>query len=613
MREHIIINKDRTVSVPTSVTKIGNRFEHNVNKVTFDCPRYADDEQTIDLSSMKIYINYIRSDKKPLSSLAENVTVDEADPTIMHFDFRITRTVTLIDGVLDCLVCIKSTNSEGVEEHHWNSDIFSKLTVGKGMENEETIAEENIDLITQLLVNLDTTNAEVSDVSYRIDSVDRKVGSLETLSTEDKSSIVSAVNEVKEDYDDLKSDIKKDYVTPQMFGGKGDGVTDDTIALQNTFNYAINNKVSVYIPSGTYLFDVLTFPLNQDGMIIKGCGKWKTKLKCISDTSQILFNDFLRYDISEICFEGKTTSTVPFIILNGVSHLSKFHDCIFRTNQGVLVHNSAYLSFYDCSFVVLGTNPCKYLLKINGEHFYARNCYFEGASSDLESYGVILSDCHEIYISNSDICNFFGGTGLQIKPESIGSYNIYVDNTTLVRCKTFIDLDCSYSINNINVNIDILDEAKSTKILTLHRDDGKTGILNGINGYINTRGSFNTNNELIIGDLYFGDNKIYVTNYTDNILKYGIYTPVVPVPVGINFPNRNFVLQGNKNIVRCGLLAVSPFYNHNLPSLKYTVVNGATPQKVEFYNTFGGGFGIQATYPESVTNPYTELIIRFVN
>ena len=206
MREHIIINKDRTVSVPTSVTKIGNRFEHNVNKVTFDCPRYADDEQTIDLSSMKIYINYIRSDKKPLSSLAENVTVDEADPTIMHFDFRITRTVTVVDGVLDCLVCIKSTNSEGVEEHHWNSDIFSKLTVGKGMENEETIAEENIDLITQLLVNLDTTNAEVSDVSYRIDSVDRKVGSLETLSTEDKSSIVSAVNEVKEDADDLKGD-----------------------------------------------------------------------------------------------------------------------------------------------------------------------------------------------------------------------------------------------------------------------------------------------------------------------------------------------------------------------------------------------------------------------
>ena len=207
MREHIIINNDRTVTVPTSVTKIGNRFEHNVNRVTFDCPRYADDEQTIDLSAMKIYINYIRPDKKPLSSLAENVTVDEADPTIIHFDFRITRTVTMVDGVLDCLVCIKITNSEGVEEYHWNSDIFSKLSVGKGMENEETIAEENIDLITQLLVNLDTTNAEVSDVSERIDGVYGKVGELETLATEDKSSVVAAVNEVKESSDELKGDL----------------------------------------------------------------------------------------------------------------------------------------------------------------------------------------------------------------------------------------------------------------------------------------------------------------------------------------------------------------------------------------------------------------------
>lgn len=207
MKDHIIINNDRTVIVPASVYKIGNQYEHNVNKVTFDCPRYADDEQTIDLSAMKIYINYIRPDKKPLSSLAENVIVDETDPTIIHFDFRITRNVTFAKGVLSCLVCIKSVNSEGIEEYHWNSDIFTKLTVGEGMENEEVISEENSDLITKLLLEVDTTKAEVNGFSDRIDSVDRKVGSLDLLSTEDKSSIVSAVNEVKEGYDELKGDL----------------------------------------------------------------------------------------------------------------------------------------------------------------------------------------------------------------------------------------------------------------------------------------------------------------------------------------------------------------------------------------------------------------------
>lgn len=41
------------------------------------------------------------------------------------------------------------------------------------------------------------------------------------------------------------------YVTPQMFGAKGDGVTDDTAAIQA----AMDANFNVYIPSGVYLVD----------------------------------------------------------------------------------------------------------------------------------------------------------------------------------------------------------------------------------------------------------------------------------------------------------------------------------------------------------------------
>ena len=43
--------------------------------------------------------------------------------------------------------------------------------------------------------------------------------------------------------------IPTDYVTPQMFGAKGDGVTDDTAAIQAAMDASLN----VYIPGGTYI------------------------------------------------------------------------------------------------------------------------------------------------------------------------------------------------------------------------------------------------------------------------------------------------------------------------------------------------------------------------
>jgi hypothetical protein len=62
--------------------------------------------------------------------------------------------------------------------------------------------------------------------------------------------------------------VSKLYVTPQMFGAVGDGVADDTAAMQAAFDYGIENKTPVHIPCGTYRV-TSTLYINR-GAIIRG-------------------------------------------------------------------------------------------------------------------------------------------------------------------------------------------------------------------------------------------------------------------------------------------------------------------------------------------------------
>lgn len=54
--------------------------------------------------------------------------------------------------------------------------------------------------------------------------------------------------------------IKKDYITPKMFGAKGDGITDDTESIQYALNEAEKTGKTVFIPDGNYVIKSLTIP-----------------------------------------------------------------------------------------------------------------------------------------------------------------------------------------------------------------------------------------------------------------------------------------------------------------------------------------------------------------
>ena len=159
---HIVIGNDRFITVPEELKRIGVQYDHNIETVTFDCPRYWDG---LDMSQMVVYINYMLPDRTKGSYIADNVTADDTDDTIMHFDWTISRNVTQVKGAIFFLVCIKKTDENGDEVNHWNSELCKDIYISEGLECGEPIAEAYPDIITSLLERMDAVENITVDVN----------------------------------------------------------------------------------------------------------------------------------------------------------------------------------------------------------------------------------------------------------------------------------------------------------------------------------------------------------------------------------------------------------------------------------------------------------------
>lgn len=155
-QRHIVINDERFITVPEKLKRIAVQHDHNVQTVIFDCPRFWDG---LDMSKMKVYVNYLRADGVPGAYIADCVEVDETDDNIMHFAWTITENASAVKGTLEILVCIKKTDISGNMTNHWNSELNKEMYVSEGLECVETILNNYPDIVTQLLTRMDTVEA----------------------------------------------------------------------------------------------------------------------------------------------------------------------------------------------------------------------------------------------------------------------------------------------------------------------------------------------------------------------------------------------------------------------------------------------------------------------
>lgn len=133
---HIVINSDRSVTIPEELKNVAVQYDHNIETVTFDCPRYWDGN---DLSEMIVSINFVRPDKYEDTYVCKNVTVDSNDSNIIHFDWTISRSVTEVSGKLTFIVCVKKSYVDGATSQVWHSQKCETFTILPGLECDQVI------------------------------------------------------------------------------------------------------------------------------------------------------------------------------------------------------------------------------------------------------------------------------------------------------------------------------------------------------------------------------------------------------------------------------------------------------------------------------------------
>lgn len=126
---HIVINSDRSVSVPDELKNIAVQYDHNIETVIFDCPRYWDGN---DLSTMIIKINYVKTDGSNGTYICGKPTIDSDNENLIHFDWLISNDVTASSGSIKFIVCVQKLEA-GEPVQVWHSQINNQASVLPGL------------------------------------------------------------------------------------------------------------------------------------------------------------------------------------------------------------------------------------------------------------------------------------------------------------------------------------------------------------------------------------------------------------------------------------------------------------------------------------------------
>lgn len=403
--------------------------------------------------------------------------------------------------------------------------------------------------------------------------------------------------------------IIENEIKAEQVGLKNDDSLNQSVKLQKLINKAVSIKKNIILGAGTFCFSgTITIPETQYGITIKGNGGYSTKLKALSNDSQLYFTNFLRWKLNDLFFIGTGEETESLININGISNLSEINNCIFSTNKGLLINESAYLILNHCSFNNITGHITNYLLSAKGEYLYLNNCYFEGQSnSEIGSKAVIIRGGNNYYIDKCDFCNWNNGQALVVDSSNKSVKDLYVENSTFVRNDISVEMYCDKGISNfvLNNNTFMLLTGNENKIINNERRSGTTGTTEYISGKNFIDGStidlskqMFTSGGLLSKCLLQFSSTVGIPDYDDNFrLKF--YS---------SFPNNMTIQSGDQSSKTITILSRSPYKAFNLPNLVPIKYNGLLWTSYTISNTYQGELSI--TFNFAGVQAYTQAYLK---
>lgn len=269
-----------------------------------------------------------------------------------------------------------------------------------------------------------------------------------TTTVQDKSITEQKISELFFPY------IKNDYFTPQMFGAKGDGVTDDTESLKE----ALKHKC-VFIPSGTYIISSM---LEVKGHVF-GADETASILKFINiqadNYALTLKSNFANMAnitiVNEYTDDNYENCKYNGINCDNVWNLSFSNIQVKRFKTGININNSWNNTFSRCSFSrcqtgVLGgseTNNVIFkncfikrnkngVIKKDGTNFVLDGCDLSYNNIGFQQEGIGISTVENCYFEQNvtSISQFYGLK----KPDVIhidncSFYSLKIENEVVIK------------------------------------------------------------------------------------------------------------------------------------------------------------------------------------